>query len=247
MPRAATLHMLSDASRACDDCRLRARCLPDHLGDTPAREVTGVIRAHRPVPRGTVLFRQGEPMTAFYLVRSGSAKSTVTDEDGSEVVMSLLLPTDMVGAGSLDQTVYHSTVVALERSAFCEIRTPDLRRLFRQDEEVQRAFLAKVRERIAADRHARIRLGHASADARVADFVLELSGRLAALGRRPDELVLPLSRQDIASCLGLASETVSRVLTRFTEAGLLSVSGKHVRIIDRPVLEAVAHGAEPPN
>lgn len=246
MPEPATLRVLSDASRACDECSLRARCLPDHLGDELARAVAGVIRAHPPVPRGTALFRQGEPMTAFFLLRSGSAKSTVSEADGLEAVMSLLLPTDIIGAGSMDQTVYHSSVVTLERSAFCEIRAADLQRLFQRDPEVQKAFLGKVSERIAAERHARVRLGHASADERVADFVLELSHRMSLLGRRPDELFLTLSRQDIASYLGLASETVSRALTRFADAGWLEVSGKRVQVLRRDALEAVAHGATPP-
>jgi CRP/FNR family transcriptional regulator len=41
-----------------------------------------------------------------------------------------------------------------------------------------------------------------------------------------------MSRSDIASYLGLAVETVSRVLARFQEGGVIAVRGRQVRLLD---------------
>ena len=50
-----------------------------------------------------------------------------------------------------------------------------------------------------------------------------------------------MSRRDIASNLRLATETVSRVLARFQDAGIVSVNRKNIVILDADALEQAAH------
>ena len=48
-----------------------------------------------------------------------------------------------------------------------------------------------------------------------------------------------MKRSEIGSHLGLAVETVSRVLTRFQADGLLTVERRRVQILDHVALEAL--------
>lgn len=230
---------LAQSERICEACQLRGRCLPDHAGAEIARLAASIVKPRPPVPRGTYLFHQGAPMTGFYFLRSGSAKSIVDDGDGRESVMSFLLPTDLIGVGSLKQSVYSDSAVTLERSAVCFIATKELSDLCRGNEAMQDNFLAKIGGRIQSERHARMRLDHTSAEQRVADFILEISDRMHALGRDPDALYLSMSRYDIGSYLGLAPETVSRTLRRFADAGHISVRVKQLQILDHERLEEI--------
>ena len=61
-------------------------------------------------------------------------------------------------------------------------------------------------------------------------FLLDLSIRLDNRGFAKDHLHLSMSRSDIANYLGLASETVSRVLTKFERDGLINVEYKNVQL-----------------
>jgi CRP/FNR family transcriptional regulator len=76
-------------------------------------------------------------------------------------------------------------------------------------------------------------LGSMQAEARLGTFLLGLSTRFARLGYSPTDFVLRMTRQDIASYLGLKLETVSRLFSKFHKSGLLDVQQKHVRILDR--------------
>ena len=234
------LHLVSPRPMACDECRLRARCLPDHLDDDFAQAVARVIRPRQPIPRGTYVFRQGAAVNAIYFLRSGSAKSVVSDGSGRESIMRFLFPSDLVGSASMDLTTYHDSVITLERSTFCELRAADLPQLFQDDPPALQRFLTKISDNILIERHARVRLEHSSADERVADFIVELADVFARSGRHVDELYLTMSRYDIANYIGLAPETVSRVLRRFSDDGLIAVHHKQLVIRDPARLQAIA-------
>jgi CRP/FNR family transcriptional regulator len=72
-----------------------------------------------------------------------------------------------------------------------------------------------------------------------------MSRRLAARGFSPDRFQLTMARTDIANYLRLAPETVSRVLKRFQEEGLLDVDRRELELRDRPRLESMAGGILP--
>jgi len=71
-------------------------------------------------------------------------------------------------------------------------------------------------------------LGRKSSSERVAAFLLEMDKRLTAT----NSMALPMYRRDIANYLGLALETVSRVLSRLDGAGVLDfTAGSHREIV----------------
>jgi CRP/FNR family transcriptional regulator, anaerobic regulatory protein len=70
------------------------------------------------------------------------------------------------------------------------------------------------------------------AEQRLISFLLQLSARYAKRGLSPSHFMLPMSRKDIANYLGLTSETVSRLFTRFREQGLIAGRGHEVRLLD---------------
>jgi CRP/FNR family transcriptional regulator len=74
--------------------------------------------------------------------------------------------------------------------------------------------------------------GDFSAEERVAGFLLSLSSRMKARGYSESFLTLAMSRRDIANYLRLATETVSRVFSRFEQDGLVSVDRREVTLRD---------------
>src|SRR3546814_13886280 len=74
----------------------------------------------------------------------------------------------------------------------------------------------------------------------MAAFLIGMSERLAARGFSPNRFALTMPRTDIANYLRLAPETVSRVLKRFQEDGLLQVDRRELELVGRDRLEALA-------
>lgn len=77
-------------------------------------------------------------------------------------------------------------------------------------------------------------------DGRLANFLIFLSGRLGKKCEQGWEMILPMTRAEIASYLALRTETVSRIMARWRRQGLLELEGRsRVVIQDRPALAAM--------
>ena len=79
-----------------------------------------------------------------------------------------------------------------------------------------------------------------SAEQRVASFLVDLSERNRRTGHTHVDLVLAMSRDDIGSYVGLATETVSRVMTRLRQNRVIETHGRSVRLLDIERLRALA-------
>jgi len=89
-------------------------------------------------------------------------------------------------------------------------------------------------------------LAKMTAEARLANFLIEMSKRHSARGHSAAEFNLSMSRNDIANLLGLAVETISRLFTHFQELKILKVERKHIQIIDMGNLEFQAQACVDP-
>lgn len=85
---------------------------------------------------------------------------------------------------------------------------------------------------LTQDQRHLLSLGTMRAEERLAAFLLSLSQRLAARGYLNNEFDLRMSRNDIGSYLGIQIETVSRMLSRFAESGLIQIKQRHIKLID---------------
>ena len=80
-----------------------------------------------------------------------------------------------------------------------------------------------------------------TAEQKLSGFIHNLLTRYKARGHRGQELHLPMSRRDIANHLSLAPETISRLLKRFQQQGVLAINNRLVEVIDPRKLEAMVH------
>ena len=76
-----------------------------------------------------------------------------------------------------------------------------------------------------------------NAEERIAIFLLDLSCRSYLRGFSEVNLHLSMSRKDIGNYLGVASETVSRILTKFEREGVININGKDLKLIKIQSLE----------
>lgn len=109
------------------------------------------------------------------------------------------------------------------------------------DPAVLRSVLTRSLQALHRSRTRMMQLGHKSAAARIADFLVSMAERLAGATQGTCAFALPMSRRDIGDSLGLTIETVSRQLTELREAGLVETEGRSkVALTDVAALARIA-------
>jgi CRP/FNR family transcriptional regulator len=106
-------------------------------------------------------------------------------------------------------------------------------------------LLAMTASALSAAHDQMLLLGRKTAIEKVASFVLRLSEMNEQSDGDPETVFLPMTRGDIADYLGLAVETVSRVITQLRAMGVIDLHhNNHVRLRDMDRLRDLAEGDE---
>jgi len=223
----------------CSTCPMHGLCLPASLGAQEVRQFAELIRPHRSVKRHQHLYHAGSPFRSLYAIRAGSLKSSLVDDGGREQVTGFHMAGELVGMDALEAERHLCNAVALEDTSVCEIPFAGLNRLADEMPALRRSLHRAMGREIARDYHAMLVLGSMRAEERVAAFLLGISKRFAARGYSAFQFNLRMTREEIASYLGLKFETVSRALSQFQEDRLIAVNNKAVEIRDHNRLQQV--------
>jgi CRP/FNR family transcriptional regulator, nitrogen fixation regulation protein len=174
--------------------------------------------------RGQSIYEEAESADYVYQVIEGAVRSCKTLADGRRQVGAFHLVGDIFGLES--GQVYRFRTQAVDDTV--------IRRATRQGLEgdalaINRMLRLTTANLQQAEKHLLL-LGRKNSGERVAAFLLEMDSRMT----EARSIALPMTRADIADYLGLAIETVSRVLSTLHKEGVISVLGSdHRRIVIR--------------
>jgi CRP/FNR family transcriptional regulator, anaerobic regulatory protein len=180
---------------------------------------------------GQSMIRQGEPCTEVYVLLGGWAICQKMLEDGGRQILDLVLPGHIFGFNVLGGASYgveaktDCTAVVLSREAFNALllRAPNV---CLKCAEVFASAELRAFERLS-------QVGRLNARQRVGGLIVELAVRLRDLNEgAASRLALPLTQLDIADMLGLAHETVCRVLVAMRNMKLTTWRNGRLEIHD---------------
>jgi len=226
-----------DELRFCTTCAFSEACLSQGYDKSALGELHVLVEHVGPYREGDHLFREGDPFTAIAAVRAGTVKTYVLDESGREQVLGFFLPGEVIGLNAIHQARYPCNAIALDTVALCRFSFPRMAVLASRMPGLQAQLFRLLSMDIGK---AALLAGDYSADERMAAFLVSLSLRYARRGFSPTRFRLTMARTDLANYLRLAAETVSRVLRRFQDDGLLTVERRELEILDLPRLQGLA-------
>jgi CRP-like cAMP-binding protein len=195
-------------------------------------EAIGAATTEQRVPAGTALFRRGDPCDGFHVIVLGRVKLALLAPAGAEKVVEILGPGQSFGEPVMFIGRPHILYAeALADSLLLLIhKTAILEAIQRKPEFAQRMLneLSLRLYRLVADIE-----GYTlkSATERVTGYLLAALADDTSAGR-PAEVVLAASKSVLASRLNITREHFSRILHELSQAGLIQVNGRNIRILD---------------
>ena len=184
--------------------------------------------------KGQTVFSEGDDGTGFYVVAAGKVKIYKVSLEGKEQILHIYGPGNPFGEVPVfsgeqfpanAQTLLKSHLLFFPRTAFTELiaKNPSLclnmlavlsMRLRQFTVQVENLSLKEVPGRLAA-------------------YLLYLVQEQEA----EDTVSLPISKGQLASLLGTIPETLSRILTKMSNSGLIDVSRGEIKLLDYDGLE----------
>jgi CRP-like cAMP-binding protein len=219
----------------CKNCIVRDLTILSDLSFQELEKVSALIYL-KSFKRKKIIFLEDTPSGTVYMIKTGNVKTYKSMFDGREQIINILKAGDMLGFDSLYDDKYAYTAEVIQDAELCCIQKRDLIDLLTHNPEVGLKFI-KIMNRELNRAQERIRdLGVKDAREKVATLLLTLFTSKAA-DKGPG---FTLSRQEISEMVGVAQETVIRILSEFKSDGVIRTEGKQIFVADPEALKRLA-------
>lgn len=221
----------------CESCSLRIH----RDFSTAALRDFELIGIQMRLPKGAVLFQEGNPADAIAVLYKGQVKLQSTSREKKTVILNIAMPGDVLGLGAVISGRCHEVTA--------ETLQPSSVKSIRRDEFL--SFLSRHRQanmhaaRILSEdyRSAFFDANHLarapSAIGRLASVLLDLS-RNCSGEEAQQRFTMALTHEELANLAGISRETVTRMLSRFKRERWIQVHGSSMTILARERLLQLA-------
>jgi CRP-like cAMP-binding protein len=194
--------------------------------------------------KGALICREGDGTEAVFNITIGVVKTYKTAPDGSKHIAEFLFPGDLFGLSQEGQ--YANSAKAVTAVTAYVLPISSLRTHLAKEADLAFHMVSKLYQGLReAQRHAFL-LANRHARSRVLMFLQFLERLQAAKGEPTNEIYLPMDRSDIAEYLAISPPAVSRAFRSLSADGIIaSRDRRHVRILERQTLEALAGSQKP--
>ena len=189
--------------------------------------------------RGQEIYRVGDPAGELFFVVQGQVKRASAFCGGDEKFLELVGPGQSFGASELfGKRAYSSLAVSLKPSRLLCVSAEAMHHALASDGRLMTRMLALMANRILDMEGEAAATQFRSGVERVLDYLLKLSGGCKFSGE--SVVVLETRKKLIASRLGMAPETFSRLLRELSDSGLIAIDGRTVTLQHRRIAERLA-------
>ncbi len=196
--------------------------------DEEEREALAQVAILKTFPKNTILFSEGDRTDSIYIVHSGKVKVNIIDQNGKEIILSLLGPGEYFGemAALVEGESRSASVMTRETTKLFVISRNDFKEVLSSHPDMVFNLLKGSLERLRVANKNIESLALMDVYGRIARLFMQLAKSTA------DKFVIgeKLTHQDIANMVGSSREMVSRVLKELTVGGYISSSKKVITI-----------------
>ncbi|WAC02792.1 response regulator [Lacinutrix neustonica] len=184
-----------------------------------------------------IIYTEGHNSNYIYLVIKGVIKCHKLDEQGKELTTALHKEDDLFGYTSFTQNIpYQETATAMENVELVGISKNELKSVLNSNHKVTLELIQLLTDDIYGVKNQLLQMAYSSVNKKTAATLLKFAEKL---NRNPEDPI-KISRNDLASVAGIATETLIRTMSTFKKQGLIEIEGRNIRILDLEGLKAVS-------
>ncbi len=197
------------------------------------------VAHRRTLQRNELLFTVGERAAAIHVIDIGTLKVFTSSAEGAEPTLALMHDGEIVGElGVLDDLPRSASVAAVGRAQIVEVPARSFRSAWESDPAIARRMVVLLAQRLRTVTDGLADLAYLDLGGRLAKYLLQESERQ---GRTTFKM--PLTQAELGQLIGGARQTVNQVGRSLERAGLVTIAGRTVHILDEHALRLRAMSA----
>jgi CRP/FNR family transcriptional regulator len=234
--------MNNNCGNCCNNCRgeLCASKVPifENLNNEELLEIVKTIN-HKEYIKGDIIFTEGNVANTLYFINEGKIKLYKYTKDGKEQILHVLSEGDFFGELDLIKpSEYGFNSKAIVSSKICTLTKDEMKDIMMRNPVIGIKVLETVGERLSKVENLVQNLATNDVDSRMAYLLTNLIDEYGESIDKNISIKLPLSREDMASFIGVTRETISRKLKKFEDENLIKIVGtKNIIILDEESLK----------
>ncbi len=211
-----------------------------HLSDEALQELAEYFKVRKYLKNNLIIFEDDTGLL-FFVIRSGKVKISRISQQGEEVILAILGQGQFFGEVSIiDGGTRSATVTSLDDVELLSISRDRFQYFMKKYPTLSLSLLREMAARFRKSDAQIKRLSLMDARERVANTLFLLAMELGVEQREHEYIIEDLPRQlDLASIAGTSRETVSRIISKLQEEGLIEREGNRLIIPDVFRLERV--------
>ncbi|MEQ8473225.1 MAG: response regulator [Marinoscillum sp.] len=183
-----------------------------------------------------ILYRQGDFASYAYKIKTGKVKVYQINTDGKEFIIDILTDGSFLGEKALIQDSDRTEFAqALEDTEVILIPRKEFQDLVFQNREVSGQFIKMLSKNLIDKESSLMEMAYDTVRKRTADSLMKLYATYGAV----ENTKFDVSRADLASMVGTATESVIRMLSEFKKDGYIKIEGSTIYILEPEKLGAV--------
>lgn len=182
-----------------------------------------------------LIWQEGNRPTSLYYIQTGKIKTYKVNNDGKELAVNLYNSGDFLGyVALLEGSNYHENAEALEACELTAIPREDFETLINNNRDVAQQFIRLLAKNITEKEQQLLHLAYSSLRKKVAEALLFLKKKYHLATDEP--FSIDMSRENLATIAGTATESMIRTLGDFRDEKLLEIKQGVITILNEQKL-----------
>lgn len=185
---------------------------------------------------GEIVYDEGNHANNIYLIKAGVIKSHKIDEFGKELITKIYKAGEFFGYTSFTENMpYLESSTAMEKSEVVAFSKDDLKKMLQKNHKLTLEFIQLLADNLVEFKEQLLQMAYGSVKKKTASTILQFTEKI------PTKSVgtIKISRSDLASVAGIATESLIRTLSSLKKDGLIDIEGRNITVLDIEKLKRV--------
>ncbi len=186
--------------------------------------------------KGETIFRKGDHSNSMFLILEGVVKTHTMDANAKELITGLYKADDFLGFTSFDDNIpYSETATAVENTEVVGVSKKYVKDILKKSQDVSLELVNLLTDNLSEIKQQLLKMAYSSVRKKTAATILQF---VDIMNKKPSA-PLRISRNDLATTAGIATESLIRTLSDFKKNGIIEIEGRDIHIIDLESLREI--------